>query len=283
MRFIGSILKSFFRDDCLNLAANISFCALLAIIPIAMMMVSIAGYFLGGSQDALQRIAEVAGNILPVGRETFIANLESILDQRGSLGVVGIGFLIFIATILVGSIEHALDIVFKTTRRRHFLHSRLLGVALIFWVTLLFSLPSMAQILEGLLARFGFNFPLSELMTAKVFFILVAFLAYVMTVVVVPNRRVHIRYALLGGVVFAVGIGVAKFLFRAYMLFALTRYNIIYGSLTAVVLLVVWIYYLAVVLLITAEFVAALEERRPLHRRRPRDEITEHTEWDGVE
>lgn len=283
MKFIGSILKSFFRDDCLNLAANISFCALLALIPIAMMMVSIAGYFLGGSQDALQRIVGVAVNILPVERETFVANLQSILDQRGSLGIVGIGFLVFIATILVASIERALDIVFKTTRRRHFLHSRLLGVALIFWVTLLFSLPSMAQILEGLLARFGFNFPLSELMTAKVFFILVAFLAYVMTVVIVPNRRVHVRYALLGGIVFAVGLGVAKFLFRAYMLFALSRYNIIYGSLTAAVLLVVWIYYLAVVLLITAELVAALEERRPFHRRRPRDEITEHTDWDGVE
>jgi membrane protein len=283
MTFIGSIFRSFFRDDCLNLAANISFCALLALIPIAMMMVSIAGYFLGGSQDALGRIVEVAVGILPMGRETFVANLESILDQRGSLGIVGIGFLVFIATILVASIERALDIVFKTTRRRHFLHSRLLGVALIFWVTLLFSLPSMAQILEGLFARFGFNFPLAAFMTAKVFFILVAFLAYIMTVVIVPNRRVHIRYALLGGLVFAVGLGLAKFLFRAYMLFALSRYNIIYGSLTAAVLLVVWIYYLALVLLIAAEFVAGLEERRPFHRKQDRDEITEHTDWDGIE
>lgn len=283
MRFIGSIIKAFFRDDCLNLSANISFCALLALIPIAMMMVSIAAYFLGGSQDAFQRIVEVAVNILPVGRETFVANLQSILDQRGSLGIVGIGFLVFIATILVASIERALDIVFKTTRRRNFFHSRLLGVALIFWVTLLFSLPSMAQILEGGLARFGFNFPLAGFMTAKVFFILVAFLAYVMTVVIIPNRRVHIRYALLGGILFAVGLGVAKFLFRAYMLFALSRYNIIYGSLTAAVLLIVWIYYLAVVLLITAEFVAALEEQRPFHRRRTSDEITEHTDWDGME
>lgn len=269
MRLIGNIFRNFFRDDCLNLAANISFGALLAIIPIGMMMVSIAGYFLGGSAEAYGRVVAMATNLLPVGRETFEANLQSILEQRGSLGIVGVGFLVFIATFLTSSIEHALDIVFKAVKRRNFFHSRLLGIALIFWITLLFSLPTMAQVLEGLLARTGFNFPLSEIMAGKWFFFLVAFLAYVMTVVVIPNPKVYVRYAAVGGLFFAVGIGVAKLLFRWYMLFAIDRYNIIYGSLTAVVLLVVWIYYLAVVLLFTAELVAEMQARRVFHRLMP--------------
>lgn len=267
MKFISSVFKSFFSDDCLNIAANISFCALLAIIPIAMMMVSIAGYFLGGSQDAFQKIIAISSNILPVGKEIFTANLQSILDQRSSLGIVGIVFLVFIATILVSSIERALDIIFKSVKRRNFLHSRLLGIALIFWVTLLFALPTMAQILEGLLDRYGFGFPLSDLMAEKTFFVLIAFLAYMMTVVVVPNQKVYIRYAMAGGFLFALGIGAAKFIFRWYMLFAMQRYNIIYGSLTAVVLLVVWIYYLSVVMLLSTELVAALQLAMPLHRK----------------
>lgn len=266
MRFIGSIVKAFFRDDALNLAANISFCALLAIVPIGMMMVSIAGYFLGGSQDAFQRIADVATNILPVGRDIFIANLQSILDQRSSLGIVGVILLVFIATILTGSIERALDAVFKTAKRRNFFYSRLLGIALIFWVTLLFSLPTMARILEGLLERYGFGFPLSGVMKGSAFFFLIAFLAYVMTVVVVPNRKVHIRYAAVGGVFFAIGIVIAKFIFRWYMLLAIERYNIIYGSFAAVILLLVWIYYLAVVMILTAELVAEMQSRMPFHR-----------------
>lgn len=268
MKFISSIFKSFFKDDCLNLAANISFCALLAIIPIAMMIVSIAGYFLGGSEEAVQKITAIAANILPVGRELFVANLQSIMEQRSSLGIVGVVFLVFIATILVSSIEHSLDIVFKTVKKRNFLHSRLLGIALIFWFTLLFSLPTMAQILEGLLDRYGFDFPLSGFMAGKAFFFLVAFLAYVMTVIIIPNMKVYFRYAAVGGVIFAIGIGVAKFIFKWYMLFAIQRYNIIYGSLTAVVLLVVWIYYLAVVMLLTAEIVAVMQERMCFHNQR---------------
>lgn len=266
MKFIGDILKSFLKDDCMNLAANLSFCALLALIPIGMMMVSIAGYFLGGSQDAVIKITELAANILPVGRELFVANLESILEQRSSLGIVGIVFLVFIATILMSSIEHSFDTVFKTAKRRNFLHSRLLGIALIFWVTLLFSLPTVVQILEGLFQKYGFNFPLLSFMTDKMFFVLVAFLAYLMTVVIIPNHKVYVRYALPGALFFAIGIGIAKFIFRWYMMLAMQRYNIIYGSLTAVVLLVVWIYYLAVVGLLAAELVAALQSRMLFHR-----------------
>lgn len=267
MKFIGSIIRSFFKDDCLNLAANISFCALLAIIPVAMMIVSIAGYFLGGSEEAVNKIVAMSSNILPVGKELFAANLQSIMDQRSSLGIIGVVFLVFISTILTGSIEHSFDTVFKAVKRRNFFHSRLLGVALIFWITLLFSLPTMAQILEGLLEGYGFNFPLSEFMIGKAFFFVVAFFAYIMTVVIIPNHKVYFRYAAVGGIFFAVGLGVAKFIFRWYMFFAMQRYNIIYGSLTAVVLLIVWIYYLAVVALLSAELVSALQEKMPFHRK----------------
>jgi membrane protein len=265
-KFIGHIIASFFKDDCFNFAANISFYALLAVIPIAMLMVSITGYFLGASHEAFQKMVEVATDVLPVGKEVFVANLQSVLDQRASLGIFGIIFLVFVSTILVASVERALDVVFSTPSRRNFFHSRMLGIAIIFGITLLFSLPTMIGVLESLLMRYGFDIPLSELMTGKIYFFLVAFLAYLMVIVVVPNRKVFIRYALIGGLFFSSGIGVAKFLFRAYMVFAMQRYNIIYGSLTAAVLFVLWIYYLSALLLLSAEIVAAFQKRMLFHR-----------------
>ncbi len=264
--FIGRIIKNFFKDGCLDFAANISFYAIMSIIPVGMLMVSIAGYFLGASQEAFQRIVQLAGDFLPVGKEMFIVNLQSILDQRTSLGIVGLIFLVFISTILVASVERALDRVFDTPSRRNFFHSRLLGVAIIFWITLLFSLPTMVNILEGLLHKYGFAFPLSELMTGRSYYFLMSFLAYLMVIVVVPNRKVFIRYALVGGIFFSVGIGVAKFIFTYYMHFSVQRYNIIYGSLAAVVLFLVWIYYLSSLMLFSAEIVAAIQERRIFHR-----------------
>ncbi len=272
MNFILSIIKSFFKDDCVNLAANISFCALLSIIPVAMIMVSIAGYFLGGSADAYDQIVSVATDFLPVGREVFIKNLQSILDQRSSLGIVGMGFLIFIATILLASVERALDRIFKSSASRNFFHSRLLGIALIFWVTLLFALPTMASILEGLLHRYGFGFPLSSLMSGRAYIFLVSFLAFIMTVVIIPNLKIYIRYAAVGGLFFAVGIGVVKYIFRWYMLLSLERYNVIYGTLATVVTFLAWIFYLAVVLLLAAEFTSELQKRMWFHPKQMRRE-----------
>lgn len=268
MRIIGNALKSFWNDDCLTMSENISFCALLAVIPISMLMVSIAGYFLGNSAESVSAITEFAIDVLPVGREQFIANLQSVLDQRSSFSIFSVGFLVFISTILLSSIERALDVVFKSETKRNFFHSRVLGIAIIFWVTLLFSLPAMSQILEGLFKRYGFDFPLSWIMTGKSYFFLVAFMAYAATIIFVPNRKIFARYAAVGGIVFALGIGIARNVFQWYMLFAIQRYSLIYGSLAAVVIMIVWIYYLAAVLLLSAEIVAALQSEMVFHRKK---------------
>jgi membrane protein len=86
---------------------------------------------------------------------------------------------------------------------------------------------------------------------------------------------VYIRYAMVGGVIFSVGIGVAKFLFSWYLGFAMTRYNVIYGSLTAVILTVVWIYYMSVVLLFSAEIVSELQHLKKFHPKKKRGTKTE--------
>lgn len=274
MRLIGRILKSFLSDDCFTMSANIAFCAILAIVPLTMIMVSIAGYILGSSAEIFQEIVSGIGRVLPVGREEFVANLKTVMDQRSSLGLVGVIFLVFIATILVGAIEHAFDTVFRSVKRRNFFHSRLVGIALIFWITLLFFIPTMVRILEGLLNRYGFTFPLGSLLTTDVFFFVGAFLVFVVGTVVIPNEKVYARYAAFGGIVFVLGIGIAKFIFRWYIGIAITRYNLIYGSFTAAVLYIIWTYYLAVVLLLSAEVVSQIQ----LWRRNS----TEITVTDGI-
>lgn len=262
MRLIGRILRSFFEDECFTLSANIAFCAILAIVPLTMIMVSIAGYFLRSSTEIFQEIVNGIMTVLPIGREEFIANMKSVMEQRSSLGIVGVVFLVFIATILFGSIEHAFDTIFRSVKRRNFFHSRLIGIALIFWITLLFFIPTMVRVLEGLLNRYGFSFPLGQFLSADVFFFTGAFLVFVIGTVVIPNQKVYARYAAIGGIVFAAGIGIAKIIFRWYMGIAITRYNLIYGSFTIAILYLIWTYYLSTVLLLSAEVVAQIQAWR---------------------
>ncbi len=268
MKFIVSVVKSFFKNDCHTMAENIAFCSLLAMIPMGMIIVSLLGYFIGGSEDAFRGVVEIVTDVLPFGREQFVNNLQLLLKQRSSFSLYGIIFLVFVSTLVLASIERALNVVFNAEKRRIFIHSRLMGVVIIVGITLLFSLPTAARIFEGIFAQAGFHLPLSWLMTGKSYFILVSFLAYVITVVAVPNQRVYVRYAAVGGILFSLGLAAARFAFRWYLVTAIERYNLIYGSLTAVVLMIMWIYYLSIVFLFSAELVAGLQFKGVFHRRR---------------
>lgn len=265
---LPNVIKSFIKNDAFNSAASISFCSLLAIIPLAMIMVSVAGFVLGTSEHTFNQVVRGMNDLLPWGRDIFLANLESIMAKKSHLGIVGVGFLIFISTILVSSVEAAFDKIFRTEKSRNFFHSRLLGIGMIFLVALLMSLPTVASLLQLGLARFGMDIPLADFMTGKIYFVLVVFVAYLMGVVIIPNKKVYLRYAVVGGVIFSAGIAIAKYINLWYMGFAITRYNLIYGSLTAVILTVVWIYYLSLVLLFSAEIVSELQHRKVFQKKK---------------
>ncbi|MBI4212241.1 MAG: YihY/virulence factor BrkB family protein [Deltaproteobacteria bacterium] len=254
-------IQAFFLHDGFGWAAKIAFYGLFAIIPLTMIMTSIVGFFLGSSDELM---AQVAHNILllfPILHDDLVHNLSSLMEQKSSLGSIGVIFLIFVASILVVTISQAFDVIFQTKRKRHFLHSYLVGASLLFIFSIVFFLPAMVQILEGLLHRYGFIFPFGEIWNTKLFFGFSMFLGFVATVKFVPIEKVLLRHAAIGGIIFALGLLIAKHLFRWYMLVALTRYNIIYGSFTAMILLLLWIYYVAVVLILASESVAILKRR----------------------
>ena len=78
----------------------------------------------------------------------------------------------------------------------------------------------------------------------------------------VPKERVSYRYAFFGALVFSSLLWVAKTLFHAYILFSFKRLSFLYGSLTALILLMSWIYYLSAVFIFCARFVGVLQEEK---------------------
>lgn len=259
---LPNVVKSFFKNDALVHAESIAFCGLLAMIPLGMLMASAAGFVLGSFEDVFDQLVKGFGDLVPWGKEIFVANLKSIMEKRSHLSIFGVAVLIFIATLLVSSIELAFDKIFRAERSRNFFHSRLLGVGMIFLITLLLFLPTIAIVLEMAIKHMGIDVPLAAFMQGKFYFFIVMFIAYVMIVVIIPNKKVYARYAVIGGVLFSAGVGIAKYIFQWYLTFSLTRYNIIYGSLSAVVLMVVWMYYLSLLLLFSAEVVSEMQHRK---------------------
>ncbi len=261
MGIFRDLAKSYSEHDCYSLAANISFFAILSLIPLLMITMSVTGFVLGSSHELFEGILSAVTDILPRGQEQLTENLNHIVSGRSQIGGAGIIFLLFIASLLFSSIEHALDRIFQSVKRRNFFHSKLISILLVFGFTFVFFLPTVVGFFQSALAQFDINVPLGDIITSKAFFVVMMVASFVTAIKIIPNNYVHAKFALVGGVVFAVGVSVARFVFRWYIAHSFERYNLIYGSLAVLVVSVLWIYYVANILLIASELVAVLQRR----------------------
>lgn len=245
----------------MNLSASISFFAILSVLPMSMIFISILGHVMG-SDGIVGEITRIFAEEIPGAKDILLSNISSLVKSENALGWWGIVSLVLISTILFGSLETALDRIFTSGRKRNFLYSRLLAVFLILVILVFLFLPSVVHFLELFLVKFGYSIPLSAYLSGKTFFVVFAMLSFIAAVMIIPNHKVSFKHAVFGGLIYAVGVAVAKFFFRWYMAMTFSRYNLIYGSLTALVLMVLWVYYLVNILLISAEVVAYLQKRR---------------------
>ena len=103
-------------------------------------------------------------------------------------------------------------------------------------------------------------------------YLLPFFLTYCMFVSIykiIPNKRVHFASALQAALFTSLLWELAKHLFGWYVVH-LARYSIFYGSLSTLVIFVLWVYYSSTILVVGGEFAYFLEENR---QRSPRSAV----------
>lgn len=265
--FVGDLIKSvivgYRRDDCLNFAAIISFYAIFSLLPIAMLAVTLFGYFLGSSVELVTRLESVLQAVVPQVSQDVLQIIQTSLDNTGRFGLIGTIILIVLASFLATALERALDRVFRIERARNFFHSRIVGIGMMCIFIALFAAPGILPVLSAALSRYGLpHQDLMRLMSGDVLFFFVAFLAFLASVTIIPNHKVYFRYAFIGAIAFTLLTGLARLMFRLYIIESWDRYNLIYNSLAVLIVIIVWIYYMANIYLICSEMVARLQERR---------------------
>lgn len=140
-------------------------------------------------------------------------------------------------------------------------------------VILIFGNAILSVLHDNLLTRYA---PLARLLRLKfpIFFVLLV-LAFASIYTFLPQKKMKFRKQLVGAVTTALGWMIFSWLFSVYVDF-FGKFPILYGSLTAVVLLMFWVFFCLYILLIGAEINKHIEEgffRRVKHNvfeRKPR-------------
>jgi len=245
------------------MAAAISYYALFSLFPLLIFMVSIFGIFLQSSslqEDLIDKVLEFIPLTSGEGRNEVKDAIDAIAGISIPLSIVGLLGLAWSASALFGAIRTSLNIAWDIETSRHFVKQKLLDLGMVAGVGVFFllSIGTTALLRTTQEASSDILGPLSS--NTAVFWRTIPYLmpaifsfgAFIVLYRFVPNTPTKIRDVWPGALIAAISFEIIKNGFSFYLA-NFGRYDVIYGSLGAVVALLFWMYLSAVVLLFGAE------------------------------
>jgi membrane protein len=266
-------VKGFFDDGCTQRAAAISYYVLFSLFPLVIFSVGILGLVLEDKELQEDLVDAIMDNI-PLsqdeGRDDVTSTLEEVAGSRsGAIGTLGLIFLAWSASSMFGVIRSSLNHVFHVQAPRPLVLQKLLdlGIVLAFAPFFIGSVVATSALRLARSASEDLHFlgDLPESMGAAWWLastalpIAISFLAFFFVYWLIPARRTPARYVLPGALLAAVLFEVVKVGFSIY-LENFASYNVVFGSLGAVVAFLFWVYLSANILLLGAEFVSELPD-----------------------
>lgn len=261
-------------DHCLRIAAALSYTSLLALVPLVAIGLAVMAAFPVLDAVRTQVMDLALTSVAPHAGATVANYLETFVNNTGQLTAIGIIGIAVTAVMLLATIESAFNVIWRVSQPRP------IGMRLVAYWTVLTLGPLLLGAATSVSTYFNTlaNFVAegaaaigggrdSVLGALPVFFAATFFSVLYMAL---PNRRVHWRHAVTGGLVAALLFEVLKNGFGAYIGRVVT-FQAVYGTLSALPLFLIWMYLVWTVVLFGAVVAAAWPEWLA-HRRRARFE-----------
>ena len=245
-------------DDVSHMAAGVAYYALFSLFPLLLGLIAILSFFLE-SEEIQAKVIDLTGGFLP-GSELLVQdNIDATVGVRGALGLFSVIGMIWAGSAIFGalnrSINRAWDI--HTDRPLYKGKPRQLLMALV--VGILFALSfSSATVVRTAETLSQYDVPVLSFFVQQVGQILLQGLSFILVLAIflliykfMPNTKTYWKYIWPGAVVGAVLFELAKNLFILYL--ERSTYQNIYGSVTPVIVLLLWAYVSSLILLTGAE------------------------------
>ena len=259
-------LRKFNDDNGFFLSSGIAFNILINLIPFIMLLLAMVGTYLYNDQEVLNHIRAYFRGVAPALDPKIMGNLMDLIQSRQIVGILGFVGLLWFSTWVFSSMQIALNIVFLVQKSRGMLRG--IGIDLLMillaGILLLVSmiLSSAVTFLQGYPGRIPVAIgPTIQWILKYLLPFFLTFCMFFSIYKIIPNKRVHIKSALQAALFASLLWELAKHLFAWYVVH-LAEYSIFYGSLSTLVIFVLWVYYSSTILVVGGEFAYFLEEDR---------------------
>jgi membrane protein len=261
------------EDEILARAAQLSYFFLLAIFPLLIFLITLFGYFNSAGSRLEQRLISYLGDVMPpTALHLVVTTVEQVTRARGT-GKLSFGLILalWVASSGINSLAQALNAAYNVRETRPWWKVRLMAIALTIALTVLIISALLIVLYGGRLghavaALFHAGAAFAVLWRILQWPIALAFVivAFVMIYRFVPNAQAkrhgqglpnsdYRRRWLSPGVLIAVALWLlVSLLLRLYLHF-FNSYNATYGSLGALIILMLWFYLTGAAILLGGE------------------------------
>ncbi len=265
--FALAVLRQFRANQGLLLAGAVAYYALLSLVPLLILVVlALTRLF-----DEAQVIAIVGASlqfVVPGQSEVLIGELRAFLAHRDAVGPLVLVMMLFFSSLAFTVLENAMQVIFfhrVKVRRRHFLMSAVMPY--LFILSLAIGLL-LVTIVAGALQQLGTRTivilgrpQLLDVLSSELLYLLgVAGEILLLTAVylVMPVGRLSLRHALIGGTAAALLWEVTRHVLAWYYA-TISQIQLVYGSLTTAIAVLLSVEIGAIVLLLGAQVIAEVE------------------------
>lgn len=255
--FLRFIARRFDEDRCVQIAASLTYTTLLSLVPLIVITLTVISAFPAFSGLMTQLKIFLLTNMMPDAAGKIITvYMQEFTEKAARLTAAGIAALAVTALMLMLTIEHAFNLIWRVRTRRP-----LVQRILTYWAVLTLGPLSIGASLSltSYLVSYSLGYvtfiPSLGVVVLKIVPIMITTTAFTLLYLAVPNRYVPLRHALTGGVVAGVGLALMSKGFTAYILH-FSSYTLVYGAFASMPVFLIWV-YLSWLVVVTGAVVAA--------------------------
>ncbi len=240
------------EDRSTDMAASLAFYCLFSLFPLLVGVVGIALYFVDA--EALEdKVAPALTNAFPGTGNLIEDNVAALVRLRASAGLVGAAGLVWSASKVFGALQRGINqaLDMRPPHGKLLKPLRQIAISLAASVGLLVAIVGTAMV--GLVPTLGGTVVQIVVSHAVSLLLMTAFLLGLYSLI--PYHRLSLR-AVRGPAMFAAALLELSRSVFVFYLENLTELRLVYGSLTSVIILLLWLYFCGRIVLFGAEVIA---------------------------
>lgn len=253
-------LEAFQRHQGFSISASLSFYALFALIPMAILIFFMLSHLIVSSNYALVKLAILTSNLVPKFSHRIMIEVYNASHQKAAWGAFGIFIMFWIVTPLAGALREAFHKIASSSDNASFLRRKIQDALAVLGILFLFFIFTLMGIMLEKAIDYiepGTNYIKAINSTSSIIFSTV--LIAVFYRLFFP-ARIAFRHIMVGAVVTG-GLWMIMQPAFSLVLSVNQSYSSIFGGMKNIFISIAWLYYTFVVFLIGTELISTLNRK----------------------